>query len=94
MPTYDKWLEQPYQEFADEMDAMEARVGRLMEGECNPEDATNFLQAVADECLEASKAEIAGAIQTGKTDFEVLGKVVWEAVYRYWEDQAMKQTKI
>lgn len=91
MTAYDRWLEAPYQEAAERDDSIDAESERLLEDECNPENIDNFLDAISNECLEPVKEKLADAIQEGKGDFAEIGKIVWQAVYQYWRDQADSQ---
>ena len=88
MTAYDRWLEQPYQEAAERGDAIDAEVERLLEGECDPQNIDNFIEALANDCLEPVKEKLADAIQEGKSDFAEIGKIVWKAVYEYWRDHS------
>ena len=93
--TYDDWLEQPFQEAEERLYAIEARTDELCEigGEWDAQDYDNFIDAIANGCLDAQKTEIENILASGQ-GYARIGELLWDAVSEYCRDQAeQKATK-
>jgi hypothetical protein len=90
--TYDDWLEQPFQEAEARLEAIEERTDALCEigGEWDAQDPDNFINAIADGCLDNQKTELADILATGQ-GYTRMGEMLWTAVCEYCREQAEKQ---
>lgn len=53
MTAYDRWLEKPYQDHADERDEFDAIVEELLDDELNPTNPDVFMEAINEgACLD------------------------------------------
>lgn len=91
--NYDDWLEAPFQEAETRADAIDSITETLLSGDYKPEDIDNFNEAIGEGCLDTEivQAKMAAAIAVGVSGHEAIGKVIWDAVYAYWYDQATKK---
>jgi hypothetical protein len=92
MTSYDDWLEQPFQEAEARLDAIEYRTDELCEvgGDWDAQDPDNFINAIADGCLDAHKTELADILATGQ-GYTRMGEMLWSAVCEYCREQAEHQ---
>ena len=91
--NYDDWLEAPYQQAEATAYAIDSITEDLLSGDFSPENIDNFLEAIAEGALEtdAARAAIAPTIEVGQTDFALIGKAVWNAVYSHIHDKAAER---
>lgn len=90
MTVYDRWLEQPYQDEYERQDAIDELTEELLEGECNPQNPSVFLEAINEgACLSTDEAykELQAILHRGH-GYDDIGRLVWNAVSDYCADTA------
>lgn len=88
--NYDDWLEAPYQDAEARAEAIDSLAEHLLDGDYQPENIDNFLDAIDNGCLSGKDivSKLEQAIAVGVSGYEAIGKVVWDAVYEYMADRA------
>lgn len=91
--NYDDWLEAPFQEAEARANAIDSITESLLSGDYQPENIDNFNEALGEGCLdtEVVQEKLKAAIAVGVFGHQAIGKVIWDAVYAYWYDQAAKK---
>ena len=90
--TYDNWLEQPFQEQEERLEAIEQRTEYLLMHDWNPQDYDNFVSAIADNALDRYENEIKSVLHTGQ-GYTRLGEIVFFAVDDYCRVKAERQAE-
>jgi hypothetical protein len=89
MSDYDRWLQQPYEDAAERAAAIDSIVEEILdEEEFNPANAETFLEAICEGCLEDFADKLQVALDDPKPGHAELGKVIYNAVYDYWQKRA------
>jgi len=90
MTAYDRWLEQPYQESCAEQEAIEEVIDELLEDECNPQNASVFMEAINEgACLDSDRvhARLKEILAQGHS-YADIGELVWDEVFSYCQANA------
>lgn len=82
---YDRWLQQPYDEAAQRTAAIEQMIEDVLkEDEFNPLKAETFCTAISEGVIDdIPKAVLEEALNDPNPGFAKLGRLVYEAVYRW-----------
>jgi hypothetical protein len=95
MTAYDSWLEKPYQDAYAEQEAIDEIVEGLMQTECNPQDASVFLEAINEGgCLNDDNVHkrLKEILAAGHS-YADIGELVYDAVVGYCEANAIDRAE-
>ena len=90
MTAYDRWLEKPYQDACAEQEAIAEVVEELLSDECNPQNASVFLEAINEGgCLDSDyiHERLLEILSRGHS-YADIGELIWDAVVDYCEGNA------
>lgn len=71
-------------------DAISERAGELMDGDCNPSDTDNIAEALKN-ASDEKKKELFELMESTASNFEEIGRLVWNISFGYWEAKADEQ---
>ena len=86
MNKYDAWLQAPYVAAEDDQEKVDQRICNLLNGEYDPDNFQNFLEAISEDALYIHKDSIEEALKNN--DKATLGLLIQSAVFTYWEKKA------
>lgn len=94
MTAYDRWLEAPIQAHYEQQDAISDIVEQLMEDELNPRNPNVFMQAINEgACLDNKTFNAALKDILDKKNYDELGKLVYDFVVDYCQDEAVERAE-
>ena len=92
--TYDRWLDEPYQQLCDDDNAFQHIKQCVLESDWNPHTYDAFTEALFDADFGAHREELSKAIAEGVSGYEQIGNVIWKIVYQYCAEKATKQARL